>query len=143
MGGVRLVPEQSSTLRSAVGWALPLQVSWAILSSIWNIAGVLLISQGLRAPGPTASWLAALVLLVIAAVLMWAVKRSAFLYLLLSLLMGVGAFYSVMIALTADPSLWPSPFWHWVGAVLNSAGTLGAIAAAVYFLRWKAKQVNG
>ena len=59
-------------------WALPVQVSWAVLSAIWNITGTLLISQGLQALGLTASWTTAVVMLVLTAALMWTVERLPF-----------------------------------------------------------------
>jgi hypothetical protein len=39
-------------------------------------------------------------------------KKSPWAYLLLSLLMGLGAFSAVMVAFTADQSSWPSVFWR-------------------------------
>lgn len=121
-----------------MGWALPVQVSWAVLSAIWNITGTLMISQSLKALGPTATWTTAVVLLVLAAALMWTVERLPLLYLILTLIMGAGAFYTVIFAFTGNPSLWPSVFWRWAGASLNSAGTACATAATVSFFRWKA-----
>ena len=49
--------DKSTMLRNAV--------SWQFLSAIWNITGAFLISQGLQALRPTASWATAAVLLVL------------------------------------------------------------------------------
>lgn len=133
------LPEDGQELKSAVEWALPVQAAWAILSFLWNIAGVLLISRGLRAPGPTASWVAAGVLFVIAAALFLTVKKLPLAYLLLSFIGGLMALLAVKYAFTADPSLWPSEFWRWAGIALNGAGTAGAVAGVLGFFKWNAR----
>lgn len=120
-----------STLRGATGWALPVMFAWAILSAIWNFAGVALIAQGQRAPGPTASIAGAIVLLAIAAGLVVAVGRWPVIYLLISIVVGLAAIAAVVNAFTADPALWPSEFWRYAGATLNGVGLLAAAFAIV------------
>lgn len=124
--------------------AIYLQVSWAVLSMCWNIAGLYLIGQGQRAPGPTASLLAAGLLLVIAIILIlaWRSKWSVN-YIVVSALAGVMALLAVINAFTADPFLWPSEFWRYAGEVLNTLGVTGAVLAIVGIIKSKLGNNNG
>ena len=129
----------STALSQVVGRALPAQVAWALLSALWNVAGVYLIAQGLRAPGPTASLIAALVVTAIAVALYVAVDRVPLLYAALS---GVAAFMAlaaVVNAFVQDPALWPSEFWRYAGAVLNGAGFVAGAAAVLAYFRWTSR----
>jgi len=111
------------------GWALPVQVAWAILAAAWNLAGVALIARGLRAPGPTASASAAIVLVGIAALFFVTIRRWPLAYLPLSVAAGVMALAAVVNAFVQDPALWPSEFWRYAGALLNGIGVLAAVGA--------------
>lgn len=127
----------TDSLRGAVGRALPAQVAWAILSSIWNVVGVYLLAQGQRAIGPTASVFGAGVLLLMSVSFVIAVSRWPIVYLLLTIaaaLLGLGA---VLNAFSADPALWPSEFWRYAGAALNSAGFLASTSAMLVYFRWR------
>ena len=125
------------SLRTAVGWALPALVAWAILAALWNFGGAWQIARGLRSPGPTASALAGVVLLAIAAGLGVAVRRWPTVFVLLAAVAGLGALVGVVGAFTQDPALWPSELWRWAGVVLTGAGFVAAAAAVVAFIRWE------
>ena len=123
------------SFRAAVGWALPVLVAWAVLAALWNFGGAWQLARGLRSPGPTASTLAGLVLLLIAVGLGVAVRRWPKVFVLLAGLAGFGALVAVVGAFTQDPALWPSELWRWAGIVLNGAGFVAAAAAVVAFVR--------
>ena len=125
------------SLRTAVGWGLPALFAWAILSALWNLGGAWQLARGLRAPGPTASTLAGVVLFAIAAGLGVAVRRWPTVFMLLAAVAGLAALVALVGAFLQDPALWPSELWRWAGVVLNSAGFLAAAAAVVAFIRWE------
>jgi peptidoglycan/LPS O-acetylase OafA/YrhL len=125
------------SLRTAVGWALPALVAWAILAALWNFGGAWQIARGLPSPGPTASALAGVVLLAIAALLGVSVRRWPTVFVLLAAVAGLGALVGVVGAFTQDPALWPSELWRWAGIVLNGVGGAAALAAVVAFIRWE------
>jgi hypothetical protein len=125
------------SLRAAVGSALPVLVVWAALAALWNFGGVWQIARGLPSPGPTASALAGVVLLAIAAGLGVAVRRWPTIFVLLAAVAGLGALVGVIGAFTQDPALWPSELWRWGGIVLNGAGFVAAAAAVVALIRWE------
>jgi hypothetical protein len=116
-------------------WTLPVQVGWAVLAATWNFVGVWLIAQGARAPGPTASLAAGILLLVVGAGFVVSATRWRVVYLLLSALAVLMALAAVAIAFTADPARWPSEFWRYAGAVLNGVGGLASALAVVARLR--------
>lgn len=125
------------SFRAAAGWVLPVLVAWAVLAALWNLGGVWQIARGLRSPGPTASLLAGVVLLGIAAGLGVAVRRWPTVFVLLAAVAGLGALGAVVGAFMQDPVLWPSELWRWAGIVLNAAGCAAALAAVVAFIRWR------
>lgn len=125
------------SLRAAVGWALPPLVVWAALAALWNFGGAWQIARGLPAPGPTASALAGVVLVAIAAGLVVAVRRWPTVFVLLAAVAGLAALVGVIGAFTQDPALWPSELWRWAGIVLNGAGVVAAPAAVIAFIRWE------
>lgn len=139
------MPSQSSQKKSSLEsgtwqWLTPVllvQLAWVALSALWNISGVMLIKQGLRAPGPTASMLGAAALLAIGVGLVIGLRRWPIVYVVLSALTGAMAIAAVANAFAADPALWPSEFWRYAGAVLNSIGALAAISALVGFVKSK------
>lgn len=126
------------SFHAALGWILPVLVAWAVLAALWNFGGALQVARGLPSPGPTASTLAGLVLVVIAGGLVVAVARWPTVFVLLAAVAGLAALVGVVGAFVQDPALWPSEFWRWAGIVLNGAGFVAAVAAVVAFIRWKA-----
>lgn len=121
------------SFRAAVGWALPVLVGWALLAALWNFGGAWQLARGLRAPGPTASVPAGLVLLAIAAGLGVAVRQWPKVFVLLTVVAGLAALVGVVGAFTQDRALWPSESWRWAGVLLNGAGFVAAAAAVVAF----------
>lgn len=111
---------------------IKLQLSWISMSILWNITGIILVSKGKRALGPTASWtaIAVLLILAIALVVSYQKKWSVF-YLLLTFLGGAMAFIAVRNAFIQDILLWPSEFWRYTGIVVNSFGIFAALFAVV------------
>ena len=104
---------------------------------LWNIGGVIQLSHGLRAPGPTASLLLAAVLLAYGAALAIGLRRWPMTYVVLSALGIVLALPAIINGLTADPSLWPSEFWRYAGMVLNGTGALACVAGLAGYVKWK------
>lgn len=124
------------TFRAAVGWALPVLVGWALLAALWNFGGAWQLARGLRPPGPTASALAGLVLLVIAAALGVAVRSWPKVFVLLTVVAGLAALVGMIGAFVQDPALWPSEAWRWVGVLLNGVGFGAAVVAVTAFFVW-------
>jgi len=132
----------SASLLRCVSWALPVQIIWALLASVWNVAGVMLIANGQRAPGPTATITGAVVLAGFALLFPLAVRRWPVLYLILSVLTGLICVMAVVNAFVQDPALWPSEFWRYAGAVLNGAGGIAAVVAVFGYVSWKRQAGN-
>jgi hypothetical protein len=126
------------SLRAAVGSILPFLVAWAVLAALWNFGGAWQVARGLPSPGPTASALAGVVLLVIACGFVVSVARWPTVFVLLAAVAGLAALVGVVGAFVQDPTLWPSEPWRWAGIVLNGVGFVAAVAALVAFIRWKA-----
>jgi hypothetical protein len=114
------------------------QLPWALSAAAWNIAGVALIANGARSPGPTASLLGAALLTAIGVGLVAASNRAAIIYAGLSIVSAAMAGAAVYNALTADPSLWPSEYWRYAGIVLNGIGTIAGSAALMNLLNARA-----
>lgn len=131
-----------NSLRNSIRHVMPVQVAWAILSAIWNIAGVVLIAQGLRAPGPTASITVAIVLLALAVAFAVTVRRWSVVYLLVSIVGGLAAIAAVVKGFTADPALWPSEFWRYAGVVLNGVGSVASVLAIAAVVRLKCTEMS-
>ena len=106
--------------------AVRLQLIYMLLAVVWNLAGLALIAQGMRAPGPTASAGVAAMLLVLMPVVFIGARRFPWLYGSVTLLVGLGAISAVVQAFRLDPSLWPSAFWRYAGILLNGLGILGS-----------------
>jgi hypothetical protein len=116
---------------------LAVQLAWVTLCVVWNVAGVYLVSRGMRSPGPTASLGAAAILVAIGAVLVFTRQRWLVAYITASVITLVMAGAAVFNAFTADPLLWPSDVWRWAGAALNGVGIVAAtlaIVGAVHFI---------
>lgn len=110
---------------------LAMQLAWVTLCVVWNVAGVYLVSKGMRSQGPTASIGAAVILVAIGAVLMLTRQKWPVAHIIASVLTLVMASAAVFNAFTADPMLWPSDVWRWAGAVLNGVGMVAATLAIV------------
>jgi ferric-dicitrate binding protein FerR (iron transport regulator) len=65
-----------------------------------------------------------------------AVERSPFLYAVLTAAAGLLGLAAALKALTADPALWSSESWRYVGAILNAVGFIAAALAMAGFVRW-------
>lgn len=118
-------------------WVLPWQFVHLLGSAGWNVAGVVLVSQGRIALGPTASVAVAVVLLLLGVGLWSGLGRSRALYVTISVILGVGAFFAVVQAFRGEASLWPSAFWRWAGAGLNLAGLVANFAGIAIALLWR------
>lgn len=127
----------AETLRHAVGNALVVQVAWALLAALWNVAGVYLIAQGQRPLGPTATLIGAGLAAAIGAGLVLSITRVPLVYVVVSGVAGLVALITAVGAFTQDQALWPSEFWRYAGAVLNGVGFLSAAAGCLAYFRWK------
>lgn len=106
---------------------LSLQFIHLIGSAAWNVAGVILVAHGQQPLGPTASIVVAVVLLLLGLGLWVGFRRLRPLYIVISLLLGVGALMAFIQPIAGEASNWPSAFWRWSGATLNFAGLLANI----------------
>lgn len=120
-------------LHQKLGTVLYFQGFHIVGAAAWNVVGVILLSMGLRSPGPTASLSMAVILLVVGAIIVFGAYRQKWLYLVASCLAGIGGFLAIYQAFNLDPALWPSEFWRYAGVALNSVGLLAAISGV-----WKA-----
>ena len=123
------------TFRAAVGWALPVLVTWAMLAALWNFGGAWQLARGLRSLGPTASVFAGLLLLVMAAGFAAAVRRRPAVFVALAAVAGLAALVAVVGAFVQDPALWPSESWRRAGVVLNGVSLVAAAAAIAAFFK--------
>ena len=107
---------------------LVLMLLHALLSALWNVAGVWLLAHGERPLGPTASLsvVGVLVLMMLAYGLSYAkgYQKTFFFLVTLGALSGVFAIYG---ALTKDVTLWPSEFWRYSGIIINSIAVVGFV----------------
>ena len=131
------------TFRATVGWALPVLIAWAVLAALWNFGGAWQLERGLRSLGPTASVLAGLVLLVMAAAIAIAVRHRPTVFVMLATVAGLAALVAVVGAFVQNPLLWPSESWRRAGVLLNGVGLVAAAAAIAAFFRWKPMAEEG
>jgi len=95
-----------------------------MLVIIWNVAGVILITNDMRAPGPTASLLAAGVMLLLASMLIYSWRKKTWLYISISIVSFIGAMVAIYQAFTVNPDLWLSNYWRYCGVALNLLGVV-------------------
>ena len=112
--------------------ALQAQLVYFALVIFWNVTGVILIANDMRAPGPTASLLAAGIMALLALLLIYGWRQKTWLYVLISVLSFMGAMVAIYQAFSANPDLWPSDFWRYCGVSLNILGVV-AHSFGVFF----------
>ena len=122
--------------------ALSVQITHLALSAIWNIAGLILISRNLHALGPTASLTTAALLLVLGILLVFGAVRYRPLYIAVSGIVALAALSTVVGAFSKPPGSWPSDFWRYAGAALNSLGVVGAVWGMSIVWHHKNKSLN-
>ena len=113
------------------------QLAYCLGTMTWNIAGLILRSQGLRSPGPTASLAIAAFGVVIIATLVIGLRKWPVVYGLVSALVMLLVVPSILNAFTADPALWPSDCWRYAGAALNALGFVSCAIGVIGYIRWK------
>ena len=113
------------------------QLAYCLGTMTWNIAGLILRSQGLRSPGPTASPAIAAFGVVIIAALVIGLRKWPVVYGLVSALVMLLVVPSILNAFTADPALWPSDCWRYAGAALNALGFVSCAIGVIGYIRWK------
>ncbi len=107
--------------------AITLQLSHVSLSILWNILSVTLVYLGEKALGPTSSLLVAGTLIILAACLWIAPKKSAIIYALLTVFQLLASFLTVRNAFLKDPSLWHNDISRYVGVTINLIGVFGTL----------------
>lgn len=122
-----------TTFMSHLKPILAYQYNYILLCIAWNVAGLILIANGEPPIGPTASINTIAILTGFAVFLTVGAWRWPVLYAFTSLVLMLIASSAVLPAYTADPSLWPSDYWRYGGAVLNG---LGSLVCARGVLRW-------
>jgi hypothetical protein len=110
-------------------------LAWVAGCVAWNVSGVILVANGAQGLGPTQSLTVAAASLVVGFLLWIMAYRVRWLFGLLAGLCALGAFVAVAQAITGDPASWPSVFWRWAGAALNSLGVLAGLAGVVRVLK--------
>lgn len=120
--------------------SLLLQVIHAVLCVAWNGIGLWQKANDQPTIGPTASW-AALAMSVVLAAVLYSLVRSGKErgYLALSLVAALLALVAVLGGFTKDHALWPSEFWRWAGIAVNSIGVAAFPAALAAFIRGKSQ----
>lgn len=109
--------------------SLLLLVVWAVLCAVWNVYGVAQLSTGGQALGPTASILGAGLALVLALLLIVALRKWPSAYRWVTLVPCVLAAMTIWNAFRLDPAQRPSEFWRWAGVVVNGLGVAGSALA--------------
>ena len=110
-------------------------LSHALLSIVWNIIGLWLLSQGKQALGPTATYAAIVLLLLLSAgYIFFSKKDYSKIYLVLASMGAALAGYAIAGGLTKDPALWPSEFWRYAGIAVNALGVIGFILGVKTFV---------
>lgn len=126
------------TTHSAYRLALAAQLLHVALCVVWNGVGLWQQAHGTPTIGPTASFGAiVLVLLLGTGLVAFLCKGAETAYIFLSLgglLMSALAIYG---GFTKDSSNWPSEFWRWAGIAVNAVGVLGFVLALGTFLSRK------
>ena len=103
-------------------------LSHAFLSIVWNIIGLWLLSQGKQALGPTATYAAiVLFLLLSAGYIFFSRKNYSKIYLVFACIGAALACYAIAGGLTKEHALWPSEFWRYAGMAVNALGVIGFI----------------
>lgn len=126
----------NASLQHGVRYALWAQTAWALLTAVWNLAGITLLAWGQRALGPSPT-LGGFMLAIAFAVMFWlAVERSPLLYAVLTSAAGLLGLAAALKAFTADPALWSSDVWRYAQAILNTVGFVAAAFAMAGFVSW-------
>lgn len=132
----------AASLFSFVKTPLAYQFNYLLLCIAWNVAGIILLANGEPALGPTASINAVFVLIGFCVLLALGVWKLPYLYLLGSIVLMLIASSAVIPAYTQDPSLWPSDYWRYGGALLNGLGALVCTRALLGFWQWHKSHVK-
>lgn len=98
------------------------QLMYAALVIIWNVSGVILIANGMRALGPTATLVGAGIVALLAVILVYSWRQNRWIYISVTILFDIGALIALYQAFSSDPSLWPSDFWRYCGIFINLFG---------------------
>jgi len=117
--------------------ALSLQLVHALLCVLWNLAGIALISQGMAALGPVATWSVVIAATVMGGLLLLGAKRFIWLYLLMSVLQLLLSINAVATPLIKDPALWVYEGSRYAGMVVNLIGLLGSAWGIMLWLKLK------
>ncbi|GAA6151206.1 hypothetical protein [Pseudoteredinibacter isoporae] len=132
----------SASLFSVIKSNLAYQFNYLMLCIVWNIAGLILLSNGEPALGPTASVSAIAVLLGFACAIALGVWRWPYLYMFATAILMFLASSAVIPAYTQDPSLWPSDYWRYGGALLNGLGALVCARGLLGFWQWRSRHAE-
>lgn len=126
------------TTHSAYRLALAAQLLHVALCVVWNGVGLWQQAHGTQTIGPTASFGAIVLVLLLGTGLVAFLRKgaeTAYIFLSLGgLLMSALAIYG---GFTKDSSNWPSEFWRWAGIAVNAVGVLGFVLALGTFLSRK------
>jgi len=118
------------TMHSAYRLALAAQLLHVALCVVWNAVGLWQQAHGTQTIGPTASFGAIVLVLLLGTALVAFLRKGAeTAYILLSLLGLLMSALAIYGGFTKDSSNWPSEFWRWAGIAVNAVGVLGFVLA--------------
>ncbi len=112
-----------------------LQISYALLASLWNIISVVLISYKTPPLGPTHSPTLAVTLIAISIALYLGAKHCLWLYAGLSLLIVIANCMAIPPVFLHDPGLWLNDTSRYASALLNGSGLLLSAYGVFFCLR--------
>ncbi|HQR76994.1 MAG TPA: hypothetical protein PLR35_11265 [Burkholderiaceae bacterium] len=124
------------SLQHAVRHALWAQTAWALLSAVWNLAGIALQAWGQKALGPSPTLIGFTLAIGFVVALWLAVERSPFINAVLTSAAGLLGLAAALKPFTADPALWASQSLRYAGATLNAVGFIAAGFAMSAFINW-------
>lgn len=122
-------------LRYTVYRVLSLQLTYIVCCIVWNGSGVVRKWMGLAPLGPAASIWGILLLVVLALLLVTGAtqKHWRYIYLFVTLILGVGAVSAIWQAYTGPSELWLSLYWRIAGVVINVVGVVAAALGCAEF----------
>jgi hypothetical protein len=118
------------------------QLFYAAMVIVWQLAGASLTAMGQPAPGPTASLSIAGQAVVVAILFVATLRKSPPVFTLLSLGSAFAAGSSIHHSITADPTLWSSETTRYLSIGINAVGVFAAILVFVAFGRWVRARVG-
>lgn len=120
--------------------AIRAQITYGVLVTLWQLAGLALIARGHAPLGPTASGSVAIFAVASTTTLIALARWRPGLFVAASSMIGLPAALTILNAFSADPASWPSPWTRWAGVAVNAIGILAPLLA---FFGWRQMRESG